>query len=159
LETFDTTCRSCGAKMVISLDRSKITCGYCGSEQLFNVPTIATIGLIPDRAASEMAIKRLGGEIADLEQKRKTVGSGRGCCVLAIVLMLASALLGMCAMNESYSSIDWIMSIMLVALLFMVLIGFSIYSNDLNKKEWAPLDTLLVGKHEELAKHKDKVNI
>jgi ribosomal protein S27AE len=76
------TCPSCGASLKVTEDLDRFACSYCGTEQIVRRST-GTISLSPvvkglrdvrvgvDKTASELAIRRLKGEIVELKKSKQ----------------------------------------------------------------------------------------
>jgi hypothetical protein len=105
------SCPSCGGKLQITNDLDRFACGYCGTEQVVRrgggvvslAPIVEVLKQVQsgvDRAASELAIKRLKEEVAELTQERQVLGPGAenlvlfGIIVLGIVGLIVGVLSG-----------------------------------------------------------------
>jgi len=78
------SCSSCGASLTIANEIDRLACGYCGSEYVARrgggivslVPVAESVRRIEagvDRTASELAISRLWGEVAYLENQKQQI--------------------------------------------------------------------------------------
>lgn len=83
------TCPSCGAKLQVSNDLNRFACAHCGNEHVVNrnggvvslspvVEELKGVRAGVDKTASELAIRRLKEEIADLHDQRNAI-KGAGC--------------------------------------------------------------------------------
>lgn len=75
-------CQSCGAGLSITAEMERFACGYCGTEQIVqrNGGTvflrilheeISQVRVGTDKTAAELAIKRITGELAEIERQLK----------------------------------------------------------------------------------------
>ena len=65
-------CPTCGGRLKVASDTRSLICEYCGNEHtVHRVDDSVFLGPAVDRLASEMAIKRLQGELANLEATRE----------------------------------------------------------------------------------------
>jgi ribosomal protein S27AE len=82
VEFVNLTCPSCGGNLQLQENIERFSCGYCGSEHIVNraggvvslspvVEQLKKIHIGTDKTASELAIKRLKEEIANLDRKNK----------------------------------------------------------------------------------------
>jgi primosomal protein N' len=76
------TCPSCGGKLEITNDIDRFACAHCGAEHVVRrggglvslapvVNEIRRVGVGVDKTASELAIRRLTNELAELENNKK----------------------------------------------------------------------------------------
>jgi hypothetical protein len=99
------TCPACGGKLKVTNDKQQFVCTYCGTEHIIKrdegiislAPVVESwkktqIGI--ERTASEMAITRLKGEIAELEKEISRVRKKRNSISKYYVFGGISALLG-----------------------------------------------------------------
>jgi hypothetical protein len=74
------SCPSCGGKLQITNDIERFACSHCGNEHLVRrsgglvsvlpiVDELAKVKIGVDKTASELAIRRLQGELDDLEKE------------------------------------------------------------------------------------------
>lgn len=90
------SCPSCGGKLEITEDVQQFACAHCGTEHRVN-RSASIVSLSPlvegirnvqsgvDKTASELAIKRLKGEIASLEKEYTKKHGSRNEIVLRMV--------------------------------------------------------------------------
>ena len=159
------TCPSCGGKLHITNDIDRFSCGYCGNEHIVQrhggVITLAPVveGLKGvktgvDKTASELAIKRLDEEIADLLSQRAEV-SRRSTFVILI-----SALGGFLLLTAFCSAIltgyDKSTSCMLIPGVILLLVGIVLFYRQSAKIRGrvAPIDLEIAERKKELEKHR-----
>ena len=100
------TCPSCGAKLQITNDLEHFACGNCGNEYVVNrnggvisvkpiIEKLRDVQTGVDKTASELAIKRLTGEINQLQQRINSIESPELLGVIASGFLIFGVL-GMC---------------------------------------------------------------
>jgi predicted RNA-binding Zn-ribbon protein involved in translation (DUF1610 family) len=83
------SCPSCGARLEVTADADRFACAYCGKEHLVRraagtalvKPVTEAMGRVQagvDRAASELAIRRLRAEMAELASQKSQIDAARG---------------------------------------------------------------------------------
>ncbi|MFC2042761.1 hypothetical protein ACFLUA_01230 [Chloroflexota bacterium] len=175
------TCPSCGSKLNITENIDRFACSHCGNEHIVNrgdgVVTISPIveGLEKvqrgtDKTASELAIKRLKPEIAELELRNPKIQdrfNNRfitviGLWLLSGVVIILPALV--CALSTEGATV-----VILAGALIILTIGVgvfyskheitSIYEERLElEEERLELEGLINRKKAELRKHLDEVS-
>jgi DNA-directed RNA polymerase subunit RPC12/RpoP len=79
VRVFSLQCISCGSKLNVSSEMSRFACGYCGAELIVEreggtvalksvVDAVAKIQAGTDKTAAELALRRLHGELGQLNQ-------------------------------------------------------------------------------------------
>lgn len=179
------TCPKCGGKLEILSELDWVSCGYCGNELILQrsggVITVAPIinGLKEvkigaDRAASELAIVRLNGEISDLIRRRNNIDTsqtpvGSTCSSIIIVLI---GLLSMLAFTIIFApEVPLGLKIVLPVLcVIFFIIAVRYHNKKLDEASVAvireaslaqslaeSIDQEIIGKKRELKKHQDTV--
>jgi DNA-directed RNA polymerase subunit RPC12/RpoP len=80
------TCPSCGSKLEITNDVERFACGHCGNEHIVKrsggivslAPVVQELGKVQlgvDKTASELAIRRLREEIAEIDNALEAIKS------------------------------------------------------------------------------------
>jgi len=167
-ETVRLTCPGCGAKIEVTEDLSRFACAYCGNEVLVNraggavslIPVLEEVRDGAARTASELAIKRLSGDIEKLLRQRepvaKDVGGFFGDVVLGVGGILAVvAGVWMLVQNTSYECFGW-------PLVLGGFLGVAYFLGQWAKvgdarTELERLDTLIKDKRAELDRHNEIV--
>jgi len=109
-----------------------------------------------DRTASELAIKRLEGEIAELEEQKSKAGGG-GC---SLFLLPAVILCGAIALLSSIED-DLIMILGIGLASVVAIVVFFVLLSKAQKEDAArkaPIEERIQAKREQLAKHKELVS-
>jgi len=83
------SCPSCGARLEVTADADRFACAYCGQEHLVRraagpalvkpvTEAMERVQAGVDRAASELAIRRLKAEVAELASQESQIDAARG---------------------------------------------------------------------------------
>jgi predicted RNA-binding Zn-ribbon protein involved in translation (DUF1610 family) len=83
------SCPSCGARLEVTADADRFACAYCGKEHMVRraagaalvkpvTEAMARVQAGVDRAASELAIRRLKVEMAELASQTSQIDAARG---------------------------------------------------------------------------------
>jgi hypothetical protein len=163
------TCPKCGGKLQITNDIDHFSCGYCGNELIIQrsggaitvapiVEGLKEVKVGVDKTASELAIKRLEGEIAYLFAQRANVATHSSCVILIGVIgffFLFSSILAFL-----FGLSDGGVASLLVALLVLAPTVY-LYNNENQKftKNVVPIDRAIAEKVKELEKHRANVRV
>ncbi len=152
------TCPSCGGKLQIGDDVDRFACSHCGSEHLVRrgggiVSLAPVVGELKgvragvDNVASELAINRLKGDIANLEQQVAQVAND-GCVVLSLGIVSLLCGIALLTMSQGGGMMLSLPFIGMAVLLFRAAL-------------WNPaahrVQEELQRKRAELARHEDQV--
>jgi predicted RNA-binding Zn-ribbon protein involved in translation (DUF1610 family) len=173
------TCPSCGGTLDVTDDLDRFACAHCGTEHVVHRGG-TTVSLSPvlqglsrlqagvDRTASELAIQRLGTEIATLDREKARLRddleqSGSAGWVGWILVLLGGA--AVCIGIFGLSSDQWgsavicdLIGLLLIALGYVVLKGNSLLKEKRTKK-LVRAETVLKEKRAELAVHREAVGV
>jgi Flp pilus assembly protein TadB len=155
------SCPSCGGKLEITNDLDRFACGYCGKEQVVR-RTGGVVSLAPvveglkqvqagvDKTASELAIRRLREDIAELEKKKEEAGNSGPLPFLLGLAGLVGLGLGIWGIIGHQSNLC-VWSVLLIVLIIGPLAWY------MNKRA-KPIDDELEKKRAELARHERLVS-
>jgi len=175
------TCPSCGGRLSVTPDIDRFACAHCGNEHIVErgdgIISLQPVveGLIDvqhgiDRTASELAIKRLQGEIGALKSKRASdeggwYGSkyGWGCLFIFIAAAPAIFCTGVASIEGGLSPTPSMIIYTIIGFLVPFVVAFFVFNNIRKEKkkakqEWKRLDILISSKEKELFFHQDTVS-
>jgi predicted RNA-binding Zn-ribbon protein involved in translation (DUF1610 family) len=180
------TCPSCGGKLQITPDMDRFACGFCGTEQIVRraggavslAPVVEGLNQVRagvDKTASELAIKRLKDEIADIQiqvdhaksqmdalpdpstQNGKYIFLG-GLALIGLVILIVS--------QNTEGAITGIVFIAFAVFMFYVaekshetyLTAYNTQKGAL-VEQYKKIEGVLTSKQSELAQHQDVVSL
>jgi hypothetical protein len=185
-DSISLTCPNCGGRLEITGDVNRFACAHCGCEQIVHrsegvvstkpvVDGLYEVKLGVDRAASELAIRRLREELEELESRKSTLKapgdkpSGRkpspGCVLslslidgaLAIAIFAAFALIPESSMPSEFRALliglGAFFAFFAVVFLFLWILSRSRQTTDRAWQEWEALQAEIAAKREEIARH------
>ncbi len=180
------TCPNCGGRLEITEDIDRFACAHCGCEQIVHrsegvvstkpvVDGLHEVKTGVDRAASELAIRRLREELEELEAKKSAMKkpadehskkqSNPGCFLLLTLLEGAAAIAAFSAValtQDTYMPSEArAMLIGFGALTAAAAIGFFVgwlrsrgrQTPDQAWQEWEALQAEIAAKREEIVRH------
>jgi hypothetical protein len=158
------TCPSCGGKLQITSDLDRFACGYCGTEQVVRrgggvvslapvVEGLKQVQVGVDKTASELAIRRLREDIAELEEQ---VEAARTPSFFSTGPGLVTIVAGGALIVAVVAKVEWL--ILLSALLIAGLIVRSLLTGRQDRQTRLALQEEIERKEEELAKHERLVS-
>jgi hypothetical protein len=161
------TCPSCGGKLQITDDIDRFACAHCGTEHVVRrggglvslapvVDGIQQVRMGVDKTASELAIRRLSEEIAELQSERDSISrkltDGITFWLLASVVVLAifAAVL--------YAAVRELAVLVFILGVGAVLISIRRVSGRRAEERLAPIDQEILRKQTDLRKHNEIVS-
>jgi DNA-directed RNA polymerase subunit RPC12/RpoP/uncharacterized membrane protein YeaQ/YmgE (transglycosylase-associated protein family) len=166
------SCPNCGGKLQITTEIDRFACAHCGQEHIVKRGA-GTISLHPviegldkvqhgvDKTSSELAIKRLTGEINSLiDQKERAKGSwygsnyGWGCFLIFIFGILTV----MCYMTGDGFSIASLFLAVVTAIIAILVFRYLNRMKENEEKKWKKSDKQISDKISELHYHQNIVS-
>lgn len=163
------SCPSCGAKLEITSDIDRFACAHCGTEHIVKrgaglvalapvVAEIQRVGAGVDRTASELAIRRLTDEIAQLEAEKR-IDPGHPYRRAGAIAGVAIAILGVFISSTLPSDLRRVVGIASLALGAMVCGWLVVLGNKQDRLWLAEYEKKIRAKRKELEGHRAKVSV
>jgi hypothetical protein len=162
------SCPSCGAKLEITSDIDRFACAHCGNEHVVKrggglvalapvVAEIQRVGAGVDKTASELAIRRLTEEIAQLEAE-KPRGTGYVYRRVGGISMVTIVVLGALISSTLPGALRRTVGLASLALGAIVLGWLVLLGNKQDRLRQAEFGREIEAKRAELEKHRARVS-